>query len=165
MITFTEPAELVALRQQIAELQTDIAAHEQVPLSDTEAHKRVDLIVATHSAKVPAKQILGHLIYNGPTSIAWPLDHTGSAIEPSAFDLACALNPDRMRADLRALIAASDHARGPTDTERTKRLAKLRSQLRAAEIEEERLITTLSNQGVNVHRRPDCNPEIVLSTE
>jgi hypothetical protein len=165
VIAYTEPAEVVAVRAQIAELKADIDAHERVPLSDAEAHKRVDAIVATHGARVPSKQILGHLIYAGSTAIGWPIDHDGAPIEPSAFDLACALNPERMRADLRALIAASDHSRGPANAERAKRLTKLRAELREAEIEEERLIGQFLAHGVNVHRRIDCNPEIVLTTE
>ena len=165
MITFTEPEAIAAVRAQITELSADIAAIDRVPLSDAEANKRADIIVSTHASRVPAKLLLGHLIHDGPTAVEWPIDHTGAHIEPSAFDLACLLNPERMRADLRALIAASTHPRGASPAERIKRLAKLRDALRAAEIEEERLIVQCHAEGVNVHRRIDCNPSIVLTTE
>lgn len=165
MITFSIPQEVVELRRQIAELKADIGAIDRVPLSDTEAHKRVDIIVATHAGRVSGRLLLGHLIHDGPTSVQWPLDHTGATIEPSAFDLACLVDPERMRANLRALIASSTHPRGAAPGERAKRLAKLRNELRAAEIEEERLIVDFDARGVNVHRRPECEPEIVLTTK
>jgi len=166
MIAFMNPPELLSVRARIAELQADLISQERVPLSDVEAGKRADTMVSMHGARVPAKLILGHLIHeSGTPAITWPIDHTGAAIEPNAFDLACALNPERMRADLRGLIAASTHPRGPTPTERVKRIKKLRAELLTAEREEEALITDLQTRGINVHRRPDCDPTIVLTLE
>lgn len=166
MIPFVTPPEVVNIRARIAELQADLIAQERVPLNDAEAAKRADAMIAMHAARVPVKMILGHLIHDaGAPVVAWSIDHTGAAIEPTAFDLACALNPERMRADLRALIAASTHSRGPTPTERAKRVRKLRDELLSAEREEEALIAGLLTHGVNVHRRPDCDPSIVLNQE
>ena len=166
MIPFVTPPEVVNIRARIAELQADLISQERVPLNDTEAGKRADAMVQMHAARVPVKLILGHLIHDaGAPVVAWSIDHNGAAIEPGAFDLACALNPERMRADLRALIAASSHSRGPTPAERAKRVRKLRDELLTAEREEEALISNLLERGVNVHRRPDCDPSLVLNLE
>jgi hypothetical protein len=163
MITFTEPAELQDLRRQIADMKAALAGIDNAPASDADALERVAAIVDQHAARGQADRLLAHALAVGtPTTMSWGWDHNGQSLQPSAFDLLCALDPERMRLALTTLVTDSKHPRGLPAAERSKRLVKLRADLRKAEVAEEAFITAAERAGAHIHRRPDVDPAIVI---
>ncbi|WP_165967362.1 hypothetical protein [Luteimonas aestuarii] len=163
MIMFSTPQAVADIRQRIGELQLELDAQRRAPLSDDEAAEKATAMIAAHAAGAQTDRILSHLIHASTSArIGWPVDQDGSSIEPSAFDLFCALEPKRMHELLKKLIKGSDHLRGPAQGERAERIEALTAELREAEIEEEALITQAEVSGLNVHRRPDADPAIIL---
>ena len=163
MITFTTTPEVLEVRARIREIKEELAANETATLCDAEAEVKIREVIATHAALAQPERILAHLIHSGaPSRIAWPADHQGNAIEPSAFDLLCAFEHKRVETALRGLVTKSSHLRGPSSDERIRRSSELRTALDEAEIEEERLIEAAEVRGINVQRRADANPAIIL---
>jgi len=163
MITFTTTPEVLEVRARIREIKEELAATESAALCDAEAEAKIREVISTHAARAQPDRILAHLIHVGSSShVAWPADHQGNAIEPSAFDLLCAFDTKRVETALRSLVAKSPHLRGPASSERISRSSELRSALDEAEIEEERLIEAAEVRGINVQRRADANPAIIL---
>lgn len=163
MIIFTVPPEVEEVRNRILEIQAELAEIRTAPLCDVEAEEKCRAVVSSHAARAGTNRILAHLIHAEASSrIGWPTDASGSSIEPSAFDLLCAFEPKRMQDALKKLVTTSTHLRGPATSERLRRNEELNAALLEAEIEEESLIEAAEARGINVHRRRDANPAIIL---
>lgn len=163
MIPFSEPLEVADVRARIAEIKLELQANQTAPLSDEEALVKAKAMIDAHARTAQTGLILAHLIHRDASArIGWPSDHQGVPIEPSAFDLLCALDPKRMLEMLRKQISASDHIRGPHEDERNERIRALKGDLRAAEIDEEALICAAESRGHLIHRRADADPAVIL---
>lgn len=166
MITFIVPDDVRELRLRIAELHADISELQGAPLSDKEAFEKARQVVQAHAARAQTGRILQHLIHGSASAlIAWPYDPTsqeGTEIQPSAFDLLCAIDSKRMHELLKAQIKDSSHPRGVSKAERERRLAELQRDLRSAELDEEAAIVAAERAGAHVHRRLAADPAIIL---
>src|SRR5699024_675008 len=91
--------------------------------------------------------------------------HVSGTTDLSTF--MCWLDPDRMKAHLVAELDAQapDICSTQTEAERQKALAGKQKQLDKLEHNEESLICEAEAAGLEIARRPDARPEIVLLTE
>jgi hypothetical protein len=155
-----------ALREQIRTLQAERTALEQQRLSRAEVASKVRGMVqqwqvdgASHNAQHLRRMAAGD--HGSGLLIA---DTVETVCEGSYTKLGPALvsmlGAEQVSAQL---LAGIEHVPEGLDTaERLARIAAIGKELDKLEAEEERLISAAENEGVEVLRRADARPEIVL---
>lgn len=155
---------LAEIRAAIAETKSGLARLKTAALSLSDIEARVSDTVDAWASKFDA----GYL----GRAFASP----GDLISPEDVDLACAgeaakgavfaawADPDGLKQKL--LDAARPYAAAKGAVAQDDRPAyarKLESTLYDLEVEEERLVTALEADGLDVFRRPDADPAIILA--
>lgn len=171
--------QLDAIREHIRQIDDEVHWLDHAPLPLDDALKNIDRFVNEKSADIGG---VNHFFY--PYELAGPglfdakviFNHdngllaleTGKVIGSGYVDvsaLMCALFGSILKRQLgdMAKAAASGLESGPPLAERPDIKAGLLKRRRELEIDEEKIISTAEELGLNgFYRRFDCNPEIVL---
>lgn len=161
---------LHALRSQIAEKQTEIARIEDAPVPLAEAKRRIHELIDGEAARFNPDYRLSDLLSaaGGSSDLlsvgvtAWP-DQSGTAHGNAEIGpLMAWLFGDEVKARLEQHLKQSGYEAGLTPKARAEKVGKLRDEIRALEIEEEALVVEAEEAGLEVYRRPDADPLIVL---
>lgn len=127
-------------------------------LEQTEAAGRTALVTALQRADVG--QALAPFTVKGSAAVSAAPGAAPFALDMSGLVVAL-LGAERIKALLTELCDEIPEA--PDAKQRDVRLRKVEADLYALELEEEALVCRLEDEGVNVTRRPDARPEIVLA--
>lgn len=170
--------QLDAVQEQIVHVDDEIYWLENAPGPLSDALKNIDHFVNEKSDLAG----INHFFYQrestglGTFDATVDLGHdnvlitpeTGRVIGSGRVDLSevlCALFPEQIKRQLSAMVtaAADGIESGPPMDERDGLKAELIKRRYQLEIEEEKIISTAEELGLNgFYRRADCNPEIVL---
>lgn len=150
--------ELRALRARLLDELYDIE-HRPVPLAEAQE-------AAEHAVRARAERTLAGL---ARASLLRPQDGRPQLRldDNDARDLAFAAVADSVAEKLRRAIEAA-YSDGPTPLsaeERERELARLDKELFAAEMAEEGLVRSLEREGIEIARRPDMDPRVLLAAD
>ncbi len=159
-----------AIRARIEETRAELARldHAPLPLADVEA--RIDDWLSRKQYLATGRMLALDFASPGaaPAAASPSWDFGGQA--PAAFNLMdrvltllANLAPAELRHNLLRLVAEHCPDPGPPLAERPALARKLQAKLLALEIDEEREIEKLEDEGWLVHRRADARPEVILS--
>lgn len=156
---------LETIRQQINAKRSELHALASMPLTPPEVEARVDGLIADWAEQFDTSWLGRQIAAPGP--LASDDDLLGVAMAGSRVKPAPLL-ATLMPAELRRLMvdAAMEHAgvASPTEAERISRQREIEQALHELEIDEERVVCQLEAAGVEVFRRPDADPSVILST-
>jgi hypothetical protein len=146
------------VRREIAGAQQKIRELEQRQVPVAVALQRLEHAIADRGSRWLAsarpEEFLLPVANIGDTAFSRVAKH-------DPLDIACSLFPDRVFQVLAERLS-SQAAGGIEDGQRRGEIKKLREQLAKLEMSEERLVVDLEMEGVDVDRRPDADPLIVL---
>jgi len=146
-------AKVQTIRQQIAAQRSDRAAAQSAPCSEAEALAAIEGAVSSLRDVDPAQAI-------GPAHLVmrYLLGREDAAPALATF-LA-----DQLHEQLVAEVGNFYAAKGPglSVDERAARIAAADAQILALEIEEEQLVRGMIAAGLQIQRRPDADPAVVL---
>lgn len=158
-------------REQITKLQTEIAELRADRGTRDEVAERLTAWVDEQAARVPAAALVASAAVGAPDNRALRvLVQGGSELgggDVSVTPVLSWLYGDRMKARLlEELDAHADElCSRKSARDRAAALANAEKALHAAEVAEERAIVAAEAQGLEITRRPDVRPEIILSIE
>ncbi len=156
---------LQAIRTQIAELSGEIASIENAALTAGEIKDKVEGTVDRWRGLVDSGWLGLNLARPG-REIDFAMIESAVAGEPRKLvPLLAWLFGDQLKARLIESAAPfAEHGALPA-AGRDDAIRELETKRRELEIEEERLVVTLEGQGVDITRRPDADPAIVLGID
>jgi hypothetical protein len=148
---------LETLRKRRSALKQDRKALERARVSADEAQANLEALIAAAAGRFrPPALLVG---VNSPGFQAQLYERDPGV---DAFALACALYPERVQEFLAEHMTAGEG--GVTAENRAARLAQLDAELAELERKEESAIRKLEAQGLDVDRRGDADPAVVLRT-
>lgn len=156
---------LAAVRAERAEAlaQQATVRSKPAPLEEGMARLRGLLDQSERNVDLAAHRFLGP---DAPKANVQSLFVKGRAdLHPKAFSEAVhrLLNRQQIEARFEAAMRAALEGQETIGSEsRSSQLAEIDARLRALEIEEERIVCALEAEGVDVLRRPDADPAVVL---
>lgn len=162
-------SKLEKLREQIAAVKGEIREIERARLTTPEIEARVDGFIQEMKDQAE-REILDSAVQltraRGRDSEPgnWPAVHIWVRVRPQmGFSMAVTLNPEAFRAmALKAALKALNGERQEHEVERRELVAELRENLRLLEQDEEAEVLQLEELGINVRRRGDADPAVVL---
>ena len=155
------------LRKKITRAQMERRTLEVAPRTHSEAHAQIDAHVAALAEGVSE----GH---RAPRVVIERVNHRKfipgfyNLVEFESHEqMAAVVVPDALAKYLHARLDEhlADAPQGVSVSAYVKGIQRLDRQIRSLEIEEETLLCALEIQGVDVHRRADASPEVVLEVE
>lgn len=157
-------SDLGKLRRQIAKLKDERAIIIESRLPKEEALARLLQFV---DAEADSFDGYGRFINAASTHDADPGSIEGfelwqGARAPDAGPILCWLLRDTIKEKLAETIRASDYPEGIPSNQRAVAIADIERQLFQLEREEEALICEAEEAGIEIERREDCDPRIVL---
>lgn len=159
-----DPKRLSAVREQIAAAVGKRQAVEAGPAAREEVLHEIDAAIERK-----AKSWRPHLgcLASGGEGFTLAFGWRDTTADAQAEAMLCALVPEAVRTTLReqAEKHIGEHGEGLPLAERAKRIAELDAERDALELEEEALVRTLERQGLDIDRRGEARPEIVLAGE
>ena len=166
-------AELAKLRTRIADLQQEREQLEHAPITKAEAHDRVDAYVADRAAGW--RPNFAALVNTDDRADTFELipgrfrgdlrDGLALADDRGAVSVAlCKFMPTLVTSELLKAVDAhiEEHGPGISTEARVHRLAAIATELDEIEVQEEQLIRTAEAQGLELSRRADASPAVVL---
>lgn len=156
--TAEQLAPIEALRVQIADLQNQVRAIEQLPPDASTIDARIEALASSAIDKPSLTMLRRELLatkFNPVTAAVALRDLT-----PATIAVACMR--ESLIEGLRAMVGAD--TTGISDTDRAKRLKALQAELDKFERQEEELLAELEADAYVVRRRPNARAEIVLGT-
>ncbi len=165
--TTNELDQVARIRKKIARAQTERRTLAVTLVTHAEAHGRVDAHVAAMAQGVVDGTRPPRIRIERFSPAQFTPGFYGVAEFESLEQLACAVMPEAMATYLHLRLDAhlEGAPQGISSSARAKGLEKLDRQIRGLELEEEALFCKLEAGGVDVHRRADVSPEIVLEVE
>ncbi len=156
-------AGLESIRQQIAGIRQQIVEINGQTLTDAEIADAVNRTVDGWASRVDAGWI-GINIANGRTADPAMLVTACAGEADKITCLLAWLHGDAIKAKLldAAMPFASD---GETTEQRAERVREMEGEVHQLEIEEEHMVCQLEARGIEVFRRPDADPAIVLGID
>lgn len=162
-------AKLEKLREQISAIELEIASIEQARLTTPEIEVRVDAFIQEMKDEVESEILdsAGVLTYDRHPESApgsWAPVRSWVRTRPYiGFAMAVTLNPQAFRAMvLEAALKTLKGERQEHAIERCELVAPLRAKRQSLELEEEAEVTRLEESGIDVLRRADADPAVVL---
>jgi hypothetical protein len=163
-------SELSGLRERIAETNERLATLEDAPVPKSEYQQRVSQWIDHQAASFRPEYAVSPLRDVRPrfdeVSIAeLPVRSSGGpeVAVADAGPLLAWLFGAELKAKLGEVIEAADLETGPPTADRPKLRRDLEAELRRLELAEEVLICDAEQAGFVIPRRPDADPEIILS--
>ena len=166
-------SEITDLRERISATQGEIEALREAPVPKVEYVQRVSDWIDTQAAAFAVNAEFSVSPLREPFPRADHVgfgqlrvrgsDHGDSVAEADAAGLLCWLMGDAIKAKLSEAIAAAELPEGAPAADRPRLRRDLAAQLDRMEINEERLVVEAQAAGIEVQRRSDVRPEIVLS--
>ncbi len=165
--------EVDKLRTEIEAVQGEIEWTKSAPLPRGEVKNLLNAWISEQGEKFPGSQVVSGAVTNHRVnidvlSLSGRMDGRATEGFVTGFahtDLAplmCYLLGDVLRERLSAELAQVDYQPGPPAAERPGLIEKLEADLLAQEVVEERLVVEAEAAGLEIPRRLDCNPEVVL---
>jgi len=156
-------AALESIRQQITGIRQQIAEITGQPLTAAEIEDAVNRAVDGWASRVDAGW-LGINIANGRAVDPAMLTTAAAGEEDKLACLLAWLHADALKEKLlsASLPFASD---GMTLAARAERVRELEGELHEVEAAEEHMVCALEARGLDVYRRPDADPSIVLGID
>ena len=149
------PAEAIAkIRAQIADLKANRRALSNAPVSLAEAEASIDAYVADAAERYHG--VVDRLAQRGE------LHTLAVSDEPEAF--AAFMHGDQIKARLMAAVKPR-LTDGMDAGERARQIAEIDTKILAAERDEEQTIQQAESEGLEITRRADADPRIVLGLE
>ena len=163
--------EVAKVREQIVALQHEREQLEHAPISKSEARDRVEAFVTTCATRW--RPNLGPFVNASDRADTFELVpgqfrghlHDGHALADDRAAVAvalCRFAPTLVKSQLLKAVDAHIGESGISAEARAERLAAIDGELDALEISEEQLIRTAEAQGLELPRRADARPELVL---
>lgn len=161
------------VREQIAAISEEIAWYQSAPLPKLEIVERAAAAVDREATKFIAEAQVGDLVHRG--EVAELLELTGRTevvapgspiagvnikISPLLAWLFSSTIKDRLAEAIEQ--GEIDFAEGPPQAERTALIQSARARLHALGLEEEALIEQAEAVGIEIARRPDAAPDVIL---
>lgn len=155
-------AKVSKIRDSISDIKAVIREVQTAPVTEAEAHERIENAIRAWGSLFDSSWIGMNLVEaNGgtPDYLIMERAMVGN-VSPAVLLAAVAPEPLRlmMRDSIKPYVGG-----GITAEERESRIAELEKQLYELEVEEEQLISKLEDDGVEIYRRHDIDPSIVLS--
>lgn len=152
--------DLAKLRNQITELKQQRDHVASGRLTKAETIQRLAEFVDNEAAGFDAR----HRFANAAsTSGATPIDITGFQVwKGDAGPLLCWLLGDAIKHRLAELVEESNLPEGLPADKRPAAIKELEARINALEVEEEAIITDAEAAGMDIPRREDCDPRVVL---
>lgn len=161
------------LRVQIRSVLDEISWIETSPPPKDEVKQRIAAAVDREAARFLEQAQLGDLVHRGEISELLSLRGAsqliaGGSVASATLELAPVLSflfQETIKARLCEALDKSlvDYSEGPATDDRSALLQSARDRLHALEVEEENLVLEAEAAGIEIHRRADANPAIVLS--
>lgn len=162
------------IREQISGIVDEIQWLENAPPPHAEVEARAHLAVDREAATFVDEAKLGDLIHRGEVAELLNLFGRAEIVSPGAtiagarIGLApalCWLFGDSIKAKLTKALQGGelDFEAGPPTVERPRLIGAARDRLRALEIEEENIILEAEQAGVEIARRADVDPALILN--
>lgn len=166
-------AHVAEVREQIAAISEEIVFYESAPLPKSEIVERAAAAVDREAAKFIAFAQVGDLVHRG--EVAGLLELTGqtqviapgspiAGINVKISPLLAWLFGSAIKDRLTAAIEQGeiDFAEGPPSAEKPELIRSARARLHALGVEEEGLIEQAEAVSIEIARRPDVDPAVVL---
>jgi hypothetical protein len=155
--------QLDRIRDEVAQLRGELEIETSRPVPVEETTARIDATVTRLQGFVAQQLMIGDLVLPDGTQIA---DHL-ARLTVSPFAVAAVVAPDQLRSwFLEKTTKALETLPEPVDAStRAKRIATLKTQLRAAETREVTLLWEAAEAGIVLDWRGDLDPAIVLGLE
>lgn len=152
--------DLAKLRNQIADLKQQRDRVASGRLTKAETIQRLNEFVDNEAAGFNAKDRFANA---ASTSDATPSDITGFQVwKGDAGPLLCWLLGDAIKHRLAELVEESNFPEGLSADKRPAAIKGLEARIYALEVEEEAIITDAEAAGMDIPRREDCDPRVVL---
>lgn len=156
------PADVENIRTKIAAKRAERDEMVDAPPSRVELAERMDrtLAMAVAAAERRIASRISSMDYSAETLLSARAQGNSDRVDLLPTMIAV-LGVDAVRKGLSRFIAEAED--GPTPAERTARLHAIDAQLLALEQAEERAIRALEAEGVDIVRRGDASPAVVLA--
>lgn len=157
-------AQLDQTRTKISGIKTALAGLDRQPIAPSDVTARVDAVIASLAERLDSDW-LGQVL----AGAEGPSDHEDVLEQachhrPSMGVLLAWLHPDLLRE--RLVNLATEYATGTIPlADRPAHRQELEAELYRTEVEEERIVVACEESGLEVFRRPDADPSIILSLE
>lgn len=155
---------LESIRASIASKRAEIAELQHAPLQPAEVESRVDYLIEVCRDQTDLSWLGRQLV--DPRDIDRDDDILATAAAGSRLKttaLFALLAPDALRSVMIESAMPYSSVSSPSQAERIAKQQQLEAEVHALEIDEERTIVALEAAGVEVFRRPDFDPSIVLA--
>ena len=155
---------LDSIRADIASKRFDLAELQRLPLHPVETEQRIDDLIDAWAGQVDVSWLGRQLV--DPREIDPDDDLLGTAMAGSKVKttaLFAMLAPEALRSVMIESAMSQASLASPTLAERLARQRTLEKELHDLEVQEEQTIVALEDQHVEVFRRPDADPAIVLN--
>lgn len=169
-----------SLRDEIMALREEREWLETGPLPKSEFIERIcssiDLASESFDSQPPIASAL-HADRNGNHELSYLFRINGTTngyatgnvahgdINANIGPMLCFFFGDQIKEKLLTTVEKMDYQEGPPDAERAALIANIDMRIHDLEVEEESIIETAESVGIEIMRRPDCNPAIVLGLE
>lgn len=153
---------LAEIRNAIFDIRSKIAELESQSLTASEIEKTINDTVEKWASLVDAGWI-GINLANSRHIDATMLTTACAGEEDKVACLVAWLHGDELKAKLLASALPFATESGMTADQRSERIRELEAEQHALEIAEEQIVSGLESRGVEVFRRPDADPSIILA--
>lgn len=164
--------EVDEIRQQIAATRDEVDWIENAPLDREEVKQRVAAAVTRAGAAFLENARLGDVVHRGEIAELLEIQGRANLISDAAIagldiklaPLLCWLMPDPVTQRICAAIDGGEIAfeSGPPTAERPALIEAARERLFSLECDEEQLISDAEEAGIEIGRRADASPEVIL---
>ena len=152
------------LRIKIHKARLDINRVEHASLTKAEAIKRLDAWIDHQANDYNAQGAVANFIRvdSGGFSDGLTVFSSDDGQETELAPLLCFLMGDMVRASMIRAFDMFDFSNSLKNTERTKMMAEMEKAIITLEKREEAMITQAEADGIQIDRRSDANPAVVL---
>lgn len=165
-------AEVDAIRERISRLRAEREETLHGPLPKAEAIEKMEAAVNRLAAGHEERYAVSECVFGGRDPVGGVRTffeamgnvdpHAGKRVKTDMAPLLATLFGEQVKRHLRQRIEAAGHPEGPPAKDRNALAEGMDKQIRGAEIEEETMILQAEEAGIEILRREDCNPAIVL---